>query len=269
MRNQFSRAAASVFFGVVLIAQTPAETDSVRRSLDVIEQKTLTLRTLIESSTKPSNWQSLTVADSNAIAAAADSVTNVAASGIQLHGFRVSTTAMGGVLWPVIIDFAYKSPASGGAIRLSSSNPAVAAVVSSVTPPTGVWGVNTTIQTSPVISPTQVEITATSGASTVKIGITILPVMIRSVWLPATIAGGASARGEISLYAAAPAGGVMLTLTSSCTPGSVVSTVSFPEGAVRIPLPVQTFAVGASTPCTVTATGPYNVAASNIMTITP
>jgi hypothetical protein len=224
---------------------------------------------LIESNTKPSNWQSLTVADTSSITAAADSVENVAASGIQLHGLRVNSPAMGGALWPVIIDFAYKSPASGAAIRLTSSNPAVAAVVPSVTPPTGVWGVNTTIQTRPVTSPTPVEIIATSGASTVKISITIVPVTVRSVWLPATIKGGASARGELSFHAAAPAGGVMLTLTSSCAAGSVASTVSFPEGAVRIPLPVQTSAVGASTPCTVTATGPYNVAASNIMTVTP
>jgi hypothetical protein len=120
-----------------------------------------------------------------------------------------------------------------------------------------------------VTSPTPVEITATSGASTVKISITIVPVTVRSVWLPSTIKGGTLVKGEVSLHAAAPAGGVALTLISSCAAGSVVSTASFPEGTVRMPLPVQTSVVGTGTPCTVTATGPYNLAASNIMTVTP
>lgn len=56
---------------LVLMAQTTAETEAIRQSLDTIQQKATTLKAMMDSSVKPTNWRDLVIADSNAIVTAA------------------------------------------------------------------------------------------------------------------------------------------------------------------------------------------------------
>jgi hypothetical protein len=73
---------------------------------------------------------------------------------------------------------------------------------------------------------------------------------------PSSVVGGAASQGTATLTSAAPAGGLVVTLSSSA-PGTatVPASVTIPSGSNRATFAVNTSSVTTSTPVTITGTG--------------
>ena len=71
---------------------------------------------------------------------------------------------------------------------------------------------------------------------------------------PTSAVGGASSTGTVTLTAAAPAGGAVVTLTSSNAAATVPASATIAAGATSATFPVTTSAVATTTPVTLTAT---------------
>ena len=86
---------------------------------------------------------------------------------------------------------------------------------------------------------------------------------------PATIAGGASTTGTVTLSAAAPSGGTTVTLASSSPSATVPSSVTVADGATTATFTVTTSSVASNTSATITASGADGNSQTAALTITP
>ena len=149
------------------------------------------------------------------------------------------------------------APSGSVAVTLSSANSA-ASVPSSVVIPATSLSANFTITTTAVTTTTVGNITATySGASKSAI-LTVnppAPGAISSLTLsPSTIVGGSTATGTVTLTKAAPAGGIVVNLTSSnSTRAKVPATVLIPAGALSQVFNITTTATKQKTNVRITA----------------
>lgn len=153
------------------------------------------------------------------------------------------------------------APAGDAVVSLSSSNPAAAAVPASVTVAAGATSATFAVTTTPVGADTPVTITATHNGVSRTTTLTVTPVPppagLQAVSLiPASVTGGASSTGTLTLSSAAPAGGATVSLTSSNTAAAVPASATVAAGATSATFAATTFAVGASTPVTISAS--YN-----------
>lgn len=153
------------------------------------------------------------------------------------------------------------APPGGALVMLTSSNPAVASVPNSVLVPAG--STNSppfAITTSAVGVSTPVTITATYNGGGMATVLTVMPPVLSALNVaPTSVVGGlAAARNTVVLTGAAPAGGVVVQLTSS-DPASAAApaSVMVPAGSSTSAMfAITTSAVAVSTPVTITAT--YN-----------
>lgn len=84
---------------------------------------------------------------------------------------------------------------------------------------------------------------------------------------PASVVGGTSSTGIVTLTAAAPVGGALVSLLDNSLAASVPASVTVPQGATTATFSVSTTPVGADT--TATVTGSYNgVSRAGLLTIT-
>jgi hypothetical protein len=85
---------------------------------------------------------------------------------------------------------------------------------------------------------------------------------------PATVTGGNSSQGTVTLTGAAPSGGAVVTLSSSnATVAAVPASVTVAAGATSASFTVTTGSVGASTPVTISAT--FGVSRTATLTVSP
>ena len=154
------------------------------------------------------------------------------------------------------------APGAGATISLSSSNPSVASVPSSVTASSGQTSANFTVSTASVTASTTVTITATLGSSSASATLTVNPVpatvpALQSVTIsPGSVSGGGTATATATLNVAAPAGGAQVLLASSNTSAaSVPASVTVPAGATSATFTVTTHSVSSTT--TVSIGGEY------------
>jgi len=93
------------------------------------------------------------------------------------------------------------------------------------------------------------------------------PITLSSLALnPASVTAGASSTGTVTLSAPAPSGGAVVNLSSSASAAAVPTSVAVAAGATSATFTVNTSAVTASTPVTVTASyaGSSKTAALNV-----
>jgi hypothetical protein len=154
------------------------------------------------------------------------------------------------------------APSEGAVVSLSSANPLVAAVPSSVTVTAGASSATFSVNTSAVSANTGVGITATYGGVSRTATLTVTPVApppsavtLSSLALsPATVTGGGSSQGTVVLTGAAPSGGVVVALSSSNTAvATVPASVSVVAGATSATFTVTTQTVAASAAVTISA----------------
>ncbi|HEV8583454.1 MAG TPA: hypothetical protein VGT02_00635 [Methylomirabilota bacterium] len=152
-------------------------------------------------------------------------------------------------------------------VSLSSNNPAVASVPSTMTVPrrSATWDMyfggpdgvigDFVITTRPVTTRTLVTIAATYGGIMKTAHVEVRPIAIQRVALnTASITGGQPVRAWVSLNSIAPAAGVVVSLASSNTALGVPPTLSIRGGDSEAQLTITTAAVTTLTPVTVDAT---------------
>ncbi len=178
-------------------------------------------------------------------------------------------SATGGAPMTGKVTLTGQAPEGGTSVSLVSALPGVAAVPVSVVVPAGATNVSFPVTTVPVVTDTNVSITATTGAvSRVGTARILAPVVTAFVTSSSTLQGGRTLSGRVNISGVAPAGGVTVVLTSSNNSVSPPATVIVPEGTKTIAFTIPTNAVTVSTPVTLTATT-AGTSRSVIVTITP
>jgi hypothetical protein len=167
------------------------------------------------------------------------------------------TNVPGGSTSTGTVTLSAPAPAGGAVVTLSSGNTAVAAVPASVTVPAGATTVGFVVTTNAVMSTTVVTISATSGSVIRSAALTVTPVtaLVSISLSPTSVRGGATSTGTITLSAAAPVGGVTVTLSSSHPSiATVPMSIIVPAGGTSGQFTVSTSRPKSSTQVTISAT---------------
>jgi hypothetical protein len=160
------------------------------------------------------------------------------------------------------------APPSGATINLSTSNRAVASIPATITVPAGSTISNSfKVTTTAVSVSTPVTLTATYNGVAVPITVTVNPLEPSAVTLSQTsVTGGKTITGTVSLNTVAPAGGLVVSLSSSNPAvASVPQTVIVAAGARVSPAyNVVTSVVTRQIPVTITAAYQGNSASATL-----
>jgi probable HAF family extracellular repeat protein len=162
------------------------------------------------------------------------------------------------------------APAGGAVVSLANSNSAATAP-SAVTVPAGASSRTFTITTRTVTTNVSGTVSASYGGVSKALALTVRPIRVKTVTLaPNPATGGATVAGTLTLECAAPASGVVVTLSSSngAVAAPTVSTVTIPAGASSASFSVRTSAVTTSTNVTIYATA-YGVRKGTSLTVRP
>src|SRR5262249_12581892 len=139
-----------------------------------------------------------------------------------LRAFGASpTNLIGGTSTRGTVSLVMLAPAGGGAVTLTSTNPAVVQVPATVSVPAGNSATSFTITSSSVSLGTTVEVDATAGGVMKSVFINVAPdpnapPLLSAVTLASsTVVGGNSVSGTVLLSRPAPAGRASRTLPTS------------------------------------------------------
>jgi hypothetical protein len=154
-------------------------------------------------------------------------------------------------------------------VSLSSPSSAVT-VPASVNVAAGASTATFPISTSPVGAEATRFISATLGGVTRSAAITLRPgSSLHTLTIsPATVRGGTSTTGTVSLTGPAPAGGAVVTLTASSSAVTVPASVTIAAGSTSATFTINTSAVGATFTRQVSATYDGTTRSANV-TLTP
>jgi len=154
------------------------------------------------------------------------------------------------------------APDGGAVVSLSSSDPSVASVPSTVTVPGNTFTGGFTILTSSVSASRNITITATYNGATRTGTLTVTtpagdppPATLQDISVnPTTVTGGSGASGTVRLSGPPPGGSATVSLSSSNpSVASVPASVTMSGGASTFTFPIPTSAVSTSTPVTISA----------------
>ena len=189
-----------------------------------------------------------------------------------LTGFTVNPTSVqGGTSATGTVTLDSPSPTGGLAVNLGSSLPGAASVPATVTIPAGAISASFAVTTFAVAN-TTAQLTATLSTTTLfaALSITAAPsIALTSLTLsPTTVVGGVSSIGTVSLSAAAPTGGAVVSLSGNSAAASEPATVTVPAGSTSTTFAITTSAVSSAT--AVTISGSFGGAsASATLTVNP
>jgi hypothetical protein len=182
-----------------------------------------------------------------------------------------SSNVIGGQPMRGLVGLTTPAPAGGTTISLSSDNPAVR-VPASVTIAAGNSATTFVASTSAVVNPASANITASAGAGSKSAFLGLQPdpnaagVLASLTPNVGGVTGGATLQVSLTLSAAAPAGGAVVTLSSSNPAAArVPASVTVPAGQGFATFTVTTSAVAADT--SVTITGTYGVSQTATITV--
>jgi hypothetical protein len=148
------------------------------------------------------------------------------------------------------------------------SNSSVVSVPASVTIKAGNSYANFTVTSTGVKTVQYVTIAAKIGAQAVTGQVTVSPAYLDAVKVnPTTVAGGGDVTGTVYLVGNAPAGGYVVTLSSSASCALVPATVTIPQGKGSADFTVKTTPVSSVQSPTITAATGFQVSAT--LTVTP
>jgi len=147
------------------------------------------------------------------------------------------------------------APASGVVVNLTSSNPLVANVPSSITVQQGLTSATFPINAGFVDHNTLATIKASRGSVSKTASLTVDQVGLSLTLDPGEVVGGQGSVGTVTISNPAPAGGLTLSLKSS-NPGlaTVPTTLLIPSGSVAASFNIGTNTVNSSMSVNITAT---------------
>lgn len=162
-------------------------------------------------------------------------------------------TVVGGVSATGTVTLSQPAPSVGVVVTLVSGNPSVD-VPDSLTVAAGATTATFTIKTVAVGIQTVATLTASHGAVSKSAFLTVDAPSLKSLTLaPATVAGGKSCTGTITISSAAPAGGLVISLSSSQSSATVPTKITIPAGKTSCTFPIQTASVPEKTTVTISA----------------
>jgi len=163
------------------------------------------------------------------------------------------------------------SAPSGGAVVTITKTNSAAVVPPTVTIPAGASSRTFTITTNIVTTNVHGTVTASYAGVSKALAFTVRPIRVQTLTLsPNPATGGATVAGSLTLECPAPAGGLVVTLSSSngAVAAPAVSTVTIPAGRSTASFSVRTSPVTASTPVNIYATV-YGVRKAAALTVRP
>ena len=187
-----------------------------------------------------------------------------------LTALTVSPTSVaGGTNATGTVTLGSAAPSGGVAVSLGSNLPGSASVPASVTVPAGATSASFTVTTFPVDN-TTVQLSATLGNVTqfASLGITRAPALNTLSLSPTTVAGGSSSTGTVTLSAAAPSGGTVVTLSDNSAVATTPASVTVTAGATSRTFSVTTSAVTSQTPVVISGSS-GGVTLSATLTVNP
>ncbi len=145
---------------------------------------------------------------------------NPGSGGVSLGSLDLNpVSVVGGQSSVGTVTLSGPAPSGGAVLALSSADSVVAGVPPSLAIEAGVTSLSFSIVTSPVASPTSVDITAsyagTSKTATLAVTPPPTPALSSVALKPIVVAGGSTSVGTVRLSGPAPAGGMVVTLASS------------------------------------------------------
>ena len=187
-------------------------------------------------------------------------ITPGAASAVTLSALTLNpASVVGGSSSTATVSLSAAAP-SGGVVVSLTDNSAAATVPSSVTVPAGASSANFTVTTETVPATNLVTISASaSGSGAVSGVLTVNPAAATTPTLstlslnPTSVVGGNSSTGTVTLSAAAPSGGVLVSLSDASAAVSVPASVTVAAGATSTNFTLTTSSVTASTLVSITA----------------
>ena len=159
------------------------------------------------------------------------------------------------------------APSGGAVVTLSSTNSAAAQVPASVTVAANATTATFTVTTSAVASNTTLTISGTYG-STQNASFTVTAAVLNTITLnPTSVVGGTSSAGTVTLSHPAPAGGALVTLSSSnATAAQVPASVTVAANATTATFTVTTSPVASNASATIS--GVYGTTKTATQTVT-
>jgi uncharacterized protein (TIGR03437 family) len=170
-----------------------------------------------------------------------------------------SSSVVGGNSVNGTVTIADSAPIVGATVNLQSSNSAATVPNGGVIIPSGQTSASFTITTSAVTAARTVTITATYGtlprqSATLTVNPPASATLAGVTVSPGYVTGGTSATGTVTLGAAAPVGGITVTLKSSAAAAQVPAFVTVPQGATAASFTISTTHVTSTETVTITAT---------------
>ena len=162
------------------------------------------------------------------------------------------------------------APAGGAVIPLSNTN-ASAVAPASVTVPAGATTQTFTVTTKYVTTNVAGSVGASYGGVSKNLAVTVRPIRVKTLTVtPNPVTGGSTASGSFALECAAPAGGIVVALSSSNGALAVpaAASVTLPAGATGGSFSVRTTRPAVSTAATVYA-ATFGVRKGAALTVLP
>jgi hypothetical protein len=164
------------------------------------------------------------------------------------------SSVVGGTTSSGAVTLNSSAPAGGLTIALSSDNATVASVPSSITVPQGTSSANFTVITSTVANSASVVIHASYSGTDRTATLTVQPWLSSLSLNPTGLIGGSASVATINLNAPAPAGGALVSLTSSAPSiAAVPVTALVPVNATSTTFQVTTTSVISPTSADISA----------------
>jgi LmbE family N-acetylglucosaminyl deacetylase len=167
----------------------------------------------------------------------------------------VPASAIGGSNVQATVTVSTAAPPGGQVLDLAASNPSLVSMPATVTVPAGSTTASFSIATSPVASAQTLSVTASNAGVTVSATLTLNPLLLTGLSLnPASVAGGVSSQGTVTMNGPAYDSSAVVLLSSSNGAASVPASVTVAAGSSTATFTATTVSVGASTSSTITAT---------------
>jgi uncharacterized protein (TIGR03437 family) len=164
----------------------------------------------------------------------------------------VPASVLGGSSSACTITLSGAAP-GGASVSLSANNSAVT-VPGAVTVPAGAASVSLSISTTPVAATRAATITASFSGASQTASLSVLPPAITSQQCaPATVAGGSGSTCTVTLSGSAPAGGLVVSLSSSNSAVTVPASLTIPGGSVSATFIASAGAVASNQAATIMA----------------
>ena len=182
------------------------------------------------------------------------------------------TSVTGGASTTGTVTLSGGAPAGGVTVSLGANLPGAATVPATVTVPAGATSATFTVTTFPVDSTTvQLSAALDNVFQFAALSITraaAAPTLSALTLSPSSVAGGASSTGTVTLAAAAPSGGTVVTLSDNSAAATVPTSVTVAAGATSRTFTVTTTAVTSSTPISISGSSGGSTRSATL-TVTP